>query len=353
MVTLSSIIFRVNQELYGLETRVVKEVLWIPELFQSPSLPNGIAGIFSYRGTVIPVLTLHQEGGGNPRKLRIHDQIVVVEGQDKVMGLVVDQVEEVMSVGVEQISSTSARATEQGMSSLGVVGLAKFENHTVKMLDPSRVLQDLDASPTRELLDSLTAAILAGKSSQESGMCVQASSEGFEPLTQEECDLLQERAVALAKGEPVVDTQKWVTLAVVRLNDHYVGLDPLVVREFAELGHIVPIPCCPKFVLGHMNLHGEIMTVFDLRHVLNIPVAENLPLSQVAVIKFETFLFGIGVHEVLECALLQSSNGANSGRGSDGDTLLKGVCQYQNNPLKYLDIPRLITNKVLEVYEEV
>jgi purine-binding chemotaxis protein CheW len=172
-------------------------------------------------------------------------------------------------------------------------------------------------------------------------------------LTQEECALLQERADTLGQGEPVVDAQEWMTLAVVRLNEEYIGLDPLVVREFAELGHIVPIPCCPNFVLGHMNLRGEVLTVFDLRHVFNMPVVENLPFSQVAVIQFDSCLLGIAVQEVLDCVSCESKSGDSFRIEGEGGSFIKVVSQYQGKSLKYLDVSRLIESKVLEVYEEV
>jgi chemotaxis signal transduction protein len=160
MVTVSSIIFQVDQDLYGLETRVVKEVIWVPELYWKQSLPSSIAGMFSYRGMVIPVLDLHQWVGGERRKFLIHDQVVIVEWQERVAGLLVDKVQDVTSLGVEPIQTTSPGSTDQGLAGHRVVGLSKFGSQTVKMLDLSLVLQDLQASATREYLDSLASALL-------------------------------------------------------------------------------------------------------------------------------------------------------------------------------------------------
>ena len=171
-------------------------------------------------------------------------------------------------------------------------------------------------------------------------------------MTQEDHDLLQERAEVLAQSEPVVDAQKWITMAVVRLNEEYVGLDPLVVREFAELEDIVPIPCCPNFVLGHMNLRGEVLTVFDLRYVLNMPIVKNLLPSKVAVIQFDTCLMGIAVQEILDCVSCQS-HAAVSRNEDEDSSFLNVISHYQGKPLRYLDVSQLLSSKVLEVYEEV
>ncbi len=353
MATVNSIIFQVDKDFYGLETRLVKEVIWVPELFQSPALPTGIAGMFSYRGTVIPVLDLHQKMGGKGRKMQIHDQVVVVEWQERVLGLLVDRVEEVTALGIERMDTSSPPATDQGIAGLGVVGVAKFGNHTAKMLDPSSILRDLHASETGKLLDSLASVFLNEKGAGRTGQWFLASSEGFEELTQEECQLLQERADALAQGEPFLGGKKWIPLAVVRLNEEYVGLDPIVVREFADLGHLVPLPSCPNFVLGHMNLRGEVLTVLDLRHVLNMPVVEQRSLSKVVVLQFETYVFGIAVQEVMDCVTCEQKGSGLTGSREKEGSFLSMISEYRGKSLKYLDVSHLIASKVLEVYEEV
>ena len=346
-------IFFVDGERYGLETRVVKEVVWVPELYWNHSLPTGIAGVFPYRGTVLPVLHLPQWFGGTPRKLRIHDQVIVVEWQDRVMGLLVDKVQDVTSLVVEQVDVISPGTTARGLARQGVVGVANIGKQSVNMLDLSLALQDLQDSGTSEHLIPLTPEFLVGTSSAQTDGWIPVSSEGFEELTQEDHQLLQERADVMGQTELVVDTQKWITLAVVCLNEDYVGLDPLVVREFAELGDIVPIPCCPKFVLGNMNLRGEVLTVFDLRCALNMPIVENLPPSQVAVIQFDSYLMGIAVQKVLDCVSCQSHGGGISQIGDEAGSFMNVVSHYQGKPLKYLDVSHLLSSKVLEVYEEV
>jgi len=353
MVTVSLVIFLVGRDLYWIETRVVKEVLWVPELFWNHSLPTGMAGMFSYRGTVIPVFDLHQWADGGPRKLRLSHQVIVVEWKGRVAGLICDKVQDVTSLLVDDVDEISLGATAQGSHGDGVVAIEKVDGQSVKMLDLSLVLQDLEAPGTRVNLNSLASGFTEGKGFGQTDLWIPVSSKGFEEMTQEEFHLLQERAVVLAESERVVDAQKWITLAVVRLNGEYVGLDPLVVREFAELHDIVPVPCCPNFVLGHMNLRGEVLTVFDLRYVLNMPIVENLPLSQVAVIQLDTCLMGIAVQEVLDCVSCQSNSGSSSRMGGEGDSFMNVVSQYRGNALKYLDVSHLITSKVLEVYEEV
>jgi purine-binding chemotaxis protein CheW len=353
MMTVPSIIFQINEDLYALEASLVKEIIWVPELLGDPSLPPEMAGMFSYRGTVIPVVDLRQWGGGELRKWRMDDQVVIVEWPGRTAGLLVDKVRDVTTLVIENVEVISPAGPGQSLAGKEVAGMAKFGNQTAKMLDHLQVFQTLEAPAISEHLDLLVERFCEAKDTTQNDRLRLPRSEGFEDLTQEDCDLLRKRTETLAQSEPVNEAESWITLAVARLNGEYVGLDPLIVREFSGLDNIVPLPCCPDFVIGHMNLRGEVLTVFDLRQILNMSVIEKLPLTQVVVIRFETCVFGIAVEEVLDCVSFPTNAEIFSGIGEKEEAFLRPVSPYQGEALKYLDVPRLISSKVLEIYEEV
>ena len=353
MWTVSTVIFFINRDLYGVETQVVKEIIMVPEFFWNPELPSTIAGVFSYRSNPIAVFNLHQWFGGVPRKLRTSDQVIIVDWEGHVAGLIVDKVQDVATFAMETVDGGSSVPTSQGSQNPGIVAIRNIHGQSVKMLDLSLVLQYVSSLHTSEKVLSLASYGLAMRAKGQSDRWVPVSSKGFENLTKETLQLLQDRADAVALSEPAWDAQQWITLTVVRLNEEYLGLDPLVVREFSELLDLVPIPGCPNFVLGHMNLRGEVLTVFDLRYVLNMPIQEDSPLSQVAVIEIETCLMGIAVQEVLDCIPCESNDSPSARDRGEQGSYTKDVSQYRGETLKFLDISRLIASKVLEVYEEV
>ena len=48
------------------------------------------------------------------------------------------------------------------------------------------------------------------------------------------------------------------------------GIESRFVREVARLTRFTPVPGTPAFVLGITNLRGEILALFDLRHLLGV-----------------------------------------------------------------------------------
>ena len=59
-------------------------------------------------------------------------------------------------------------------------------------------------------------------------------------------------------------TSKLMTLAVIGFGNKYFGLDLELVQAFTDITDFTPIPCCPNYIVGNMNLRGEIVTLVDM-----------------------------------------------------------------------------------------
>ena len=348
MATASFMIFRVDTALYGVETRVVHEVVWVPELLGNPSLPKGMIGIFDYHGKTIPVLDPHRWVEGNARKLRIDDQVIVAECEGGVVGLIAEEVRDVTSLVIEHFNDETTQPSPRH----GLVGIARRNDQSIQLLDLSLMVQDLEAESSPASLDSVLSGWSRGENQGKADSWVAVAAKVFEELTHEDFLLLRDRAHALQHIDEKEHTDEAISLAVVRLNEEYVGFDPQVVREFIELDSLVPIPCCPDFVMGNINLRGEVLTVFDIRSLLKMDKTSEPSLSKVAVIQVDTCLLGVAVHEVIDCVSCQWTADISMLSGHDREPFLKDVTEYRGKPLKMLDVSHLIESSVLEVYEE-
>ena len=348
MATASFMIFRVGRALYGVETRVVQEVVWLPELWGHPSLPKGSVRVFDYHGQKIPVLDPHRWLEGHTRKLQIDDQVIVTEWEGRVVGLIAEEVKDVTSLVMEHFNDEATQTSPRH----GLVGMARRNGQSIQLLDLSLMLRDLESGSSPESLDSLLSGWSGGENQEKAHSWVAVGAEGFEELTHEDCLLLRDRAHALQHADETENTDKAISLAVVRLNEEYVGFDPRVVREFIELDSLVPIPCCPDFVMGNVNLRGEVLTVFDIRSLLKMDKTSEPSLSKVAVIQVDTCLLGLAVHEVIDCVSCRWTEDISMLSGHDREPFLKNVSEYRGKSLKMLDVSHVIESGVLEVCEE-
>jgi purine-binding chemotaxis protein CheW len=166
-------------------------------------------------------------------------------------------------------------------------------------------------------------------------------------------EILRLRAQALRKKPATIEQEgESLQVLVFRLADELYGLETVHVREVVPLRSLVPVPCTPPFVLGLINLRGQILSVVDLRRVFGIPaepIEENNP---VIVIHHEGIEFGLLAESVLGLrSLPMETLQANLPTlGGVGAEFLRGVT---SEGLILLDGLKLTGSTHLLVQEEV
>lgn len=173
--------------------------------------------------------------------------------------------------------------------------------------------------------------------------------------TPKERAIFRERAEKLRRSTESSDFTKMIPLAVIGLNGEYFGLDLQVVREFTDIRNVTPIPCCPPHIVGNMNLRGEIVTLIDIRSVLNMPLAAPGTASKAIVIHVDEVVAGVPVNEVFDVTYLRASDVAPvpAAVQMGGSEYLLGTAPYSEKMLSILDLPKIFTKGELAVNEEV
>jgi purine-binding chemotaxis protein CheW len=143
-------------------------------------------------------------------------------------------------------------------------------------------------------------------------------------------------------------------LAVIGFGNEYFALDLGLVREFTDIGNLTPIPCCPNHIVGNMNLRGEIVTLVDIRNVLNLPTTPVSVGSPAVVVQVDDIVAGLPVDQVLEMAYLNSADMTPlSGIQSEfGEQYFQGTALFQEKLLKVLDLGKIFTQGKLAVNEQ-
>jgi len=71
------------------------------------------------------------------------------------------------------------------------------------------------------------------------------------------------------------------------------GIESRFVREVARLTRFTPVPGTPAFVMGVTNLRGEILALFDLRHLLGVVTEGVTDLGRIVVLGERRREFGL------------------------------------------------------------
>jgi purine-binding chemotaxis protein CheW len=140
--------FQLAREEYGLEILKVREIIGLMEITRVPRTREFVRGVINLRGKVIPVVDLRLKFG--MEKTEATDQTVIivvqcaVDGRPLTMGLLVDQVLEVLSIDGAQIEPAPSLAHAQ-LDEEFILGVGKHEKRIVFLLDIARILSSDEA----------------------------------------------------------------------------------------------------------------------------------------------------------------------------------------------------------------
>jgi purine-binding chemotaxis protein CheW len=138
--------FRLADEDYGLQILKVQEIIGMMSVTRVPKTPDFIRGVINLRGKVIPVVELRSKFSlGEAEDTEVTCIIVVqvqVGDQTIVMGIIVDEVSEVMDIAAEQVEP--APAFGAAVDTQFILGMGKLENRVVMLLDIDHVLNTED-----------------------------------------------------------------------------------------------------------------------------------------------------------------------------------------------------------------
>ena len=131
--------FRLANEDYGFEIRYVTEIIGIQKITEVPDMPGFVKGVINLRGKVIPVMDVRVRFSLPEREYDERTCIVVVNVEEKTVGLVVDKVNEVASIPDNQIEPPP-RAGRDTCSY--IQGIGKIGDEVKILLDVKRLLYE-------------------------------------------------------------------------------------------------------------------------------------------------------------------------------------------------------------------
>jgi purine-binding chemotaxis protein CheW len=106
--------------------------------------------------------------------------------------------------------------------------------------------------------------------------------------------ILRMRARELAKEqEEKIDEQKSMEIIRFRMASETYGVESAFVREVYPLRDFTPLPGAPPFVLGILNVRGQILSVIDLKKFFNLPEKGLGDLNKVIILRDGRMEFGI------------------------------------------------------------
>ncbi|MES9834150.1 MAG: chemotaxis protein CheW [Candidatus Thiodiazotropha sp. LLP2] len=131
------------------------------------------------------------------------------------------------------------------------------------------------------------------------------------------------------------------------LMDEVYGINVMKVQEVLRVTEIAPVPGAPSYVLGIVNLRGNVVTVIDTRKRFGLPSVEVNDASRIIVIESDKQVVGIlvdAVAEVVELSEDEIDVAPNVGT-EESSRYIQGVATQEGRLLILVDLNKLLTDE--------
>ena len=157
-------------------------------------------------------------------------------------------------------------------------------------------------------------------------------------------NIQQNTAEAAERSDEVL---QWVTF---HLEHETYGINVMQVREVLRYSDIAPVPGAPSYVLGIINLRGNVVTVIDTRIRLGLETTEVTDSTRIVIIEGAKHVVGILVDcvaEVDDLATSEVESAPNVGN-DESAKYIQGVASRDGELLILVDLNKLLTDEEWE-----
>lgn len=355
--------FNYNNLTYGLPAENIQEIFFLPQLASIPEAPKDIIGAVNVRGEIIPVMDLNLRFGYEEIDYHVNDNVVILNHEKLKLGIIANEVHEVSLIDERNITSElpyDVTLTELKQEKF-ISGVVQKEDQLILLLDPKKLLRytesqelslDLDLFEIEE--ESLTNP--EDDTLTEGEKEVIRKTVFFPQASEYERKLLQKRANNLRESTKLKDFTGLKPISIFTLNQEFFGIELSLVQEFIKFKKYTPIPCTPKFILGNLNLRGEIITLIDIREEFNLQSSGLKEENQAVIVNVDGVVVGIVIDAVNDIYMMNPNDlklEENTDNESVNQEYLQGVIPYQDKMLGIIDLNQVILGGNLLVDEAV
>ena len=134
------VVFGLGGEQYALPIAQIQEVIRYTQPRAIASDLAGVTGVISLRGKIVPVGDFAARLGVQPTEPSEDSKIVIIETSSQTAGMIVDAVDEVLTINDDDLDPTGVAAGDI------VRGIAKLDQRLVVVLDTAALLPSLPAA---------------------------------------------------------------------------------------------------------------------------------------------------------------------------------------------------------------
>lgn len=137
------IIVRVGKEQFGIDIKHIDNIVRIQRITRVPKVQPYFKGVINLRGEIVPVMSLRRKFMLEEIEYTNASRIIILKPEGKeVIGIIVDEVKEVLSLQGSQIDKVTYAPSNENYKYLS--GIGKYENNLISILNISAIISERD-----------------------------------------------------------------------------------------------------------------------------------------------------------------------------------------------------------------
>lgn len=134
------IVFKLDEQLYGISIKNIQTIEKIKPIMRVPKVATCIKGVINLRGEIIPVVSLREQFKLELKEYTDKTRIIIVKLEDAMVGLIVDEVKEVVEIENAQVEVV--QNVQGKMNTSHILGVGKIEDNIVTLLNLNNIIEE-------------------------------------------------------------------------------------------------------------------------------------------------------------------------------------------------------------------
>ena len=243
------IVFRINNQLYGIDIQHVIEVINFPAIEISQSTPIGVIGIFNYNGIMVNVIDLCPLLGFETVPFSVNNQLIIICSKGNCFAVNTDNI-----INIVQFNAKNIQPIPYSLDNSIVSDICNSDGNMINIINTD-IISD----------------IINNNSSDYNKI----NYRNLLPSDDKSQQILNIRAKNIEKHSEFfsfpINYNSFYQFILFTLDNDFYFLDLKYIKEFISLKHlqITKLPYTKDFIKGIINHKGEFIIVLDLNKFLN------------------------------------------------------------------------------------
>ena len=136
------VVFKLDEQFYGIDIQTVQIIERMKSIMRVPKAPTCVKGVMNLRGEIIPVVDMRAKFDLEVKEYDDDTRIIIVKIEEDMVGIIVDQVREVIELSKDQIEAVPNMQDKTNANYIQGVGKLKEEEMIVTLLNLGSIIEE-------------------------------------------------------------------------------------------------------------------------------------------------------------------------------------------------------------------